>query len=69
MFLRRHFEKDKNPTQYSTGGDLGRIYPEEEDNMTSLGGPQRHLKFGKNGLRISSSGGGSVIVHSSHAGA
>ena len=40
--------KNNNPTQYSTGGDLGRIYPEEEDDLTSLGGPQRHLNFGKN---------------------
>ena len=31
----------------ATGGDLGRIYPEGEDDLTSLGGRQRHLKFGK----------------------
>ena len=43
--------KMKNPTQYVTGGgggDLGGIYPEGEDDLTSLGGPQMHLKFGKN---------------------
>ena len=49
VFLKRHFEKKiKNPTQYATGGDLGRIYPEGEDDRTSLGGRQRHLKFRKN---------------------
>ena len=52
----------KNPTQYATGGDLRRIYPEGEDDLTSLGGPQRHLNLGKNLLRIG--GGGGVIVHS-----
>ena len=44
------FSKDtlkENPTQYATGGDLGRIYPEGEGDRTSLGGRQRHLKFGK----------------------
>ena len=49
VFLKRRFEKkQKKTTQYATGGDLGRIYPEGEDDQTSLGGPQRHLKFGKN---------------------
>ena len=63
MFLKRHFEKKiKNPTQYATGVDLGRLYPEGEDDWTSLGGPPRHLKFGKNLLRIG--GGGGVIVQS-----
>ena len=38
--------KIKNPTQYAAGGDLGRIYPEREDDLTSLAGLQRHLKFG-----------------------
>ena len=52
----------KNPTQYAIGGDLGRIYPEGEDDLTNLGGPQRHLKFGKNCLRIG--GGGGVIFQS-----
>ena len=47
MFLKRHFEKIKIPTEYATGLDLGRIYPEGEDDRTSLGGRQRHLKFGK----------------------
>ena len=47
VFLKRHFEKNKNPTQYATGGDLGRIYPEGEGDRTSLGVHQRHLKFGK----------------------
>ena len=50
VFLKRHFKKKiKNPTQYATGGDLGRIYPEGEGDLTSLGGPgpPRHLKFGK----------------------
>ena len=48
VFLKRHFEmKKKNPTQYATGGDLGRMYPEGEGDLTSLEGPQRHLKFGK----------------------
>ena len=51
----------KNPTQYAAGWGLGRIYPEGEDDLTSLGGRQRHLKFGKNGLRI---GGGGVIFQS-----
>ena len=37
----------KNPTQYATGWGLGRIYPEGEDDLTSLGGPPRYLKFGK----------------------
>ena len=48
VFLKRHFEKKiKKPTQYATGGDLGRIYPEGEGDRTSLGGCQRHLKLGK----------------------
>ena len=48
VFLKRHFEKKiKNPTQYATGRDHGRIHPEGEDDRTCLGGPQRHLKFGK----------------------
>ena len=39
VFLKRHFEKKiKNPTQYATGVHLGRIYPEGEDDLTSLGG-------------------------------
>ena len=48
VFLKRHFER-KQKTQPSTqlGGDLGRIYPEGEDDRTSLGGPPRHLKFRK----------------------
>ena len=41
------WKKIKNPTQYATGGDHGRIYPEGEDDRTSLGGPQMHLKFGR----------------------
>ena len=53
----------KNPTQYATGWGLGRIYPEGEDDLTSPGGPPRHLKFGKELLRI----GGGVIVHSKAA--
>ena len=39
VFLKRHFEKKiKNPTQYAIGVHLGRIYPEGEDDLTSLGG-------------------------------
>ena len=47
LFLKRHFEKNKNPTKYATWLDLGKIYPEGEDDRTSQGGRQRHLKFGK----------------------
>ena len=39
VFLKRHFEKKiKNPTQYATGVYLGIIYPEGENDLTSLGG-------------------------------
>ena len=40
-------KKIKIPTKYATGGHLGRIYPEGEDDLSSLGGWQRHLKFDK----------------------
>ena len=38
VFHKRHFEKKiKILTQYVTGGHLGRIYPEGEDDLSSLG--------------------------------
>ena len=46
-FSKDTLKKNKNPTQYATGGDLGRIYPEGEGDRTSLGGCRRHLKFGE----------------------
>ena len=39
VFHKRHFEEEeKIPTQYATGGHLGRIYPEGEVDRTGLGG-------------------------------
>ena len=66
VFLKRHFERKKKPNPVRNWGGLGRIYPEGEGNLTSLGGRQRHLKFGKNWLRIGGGGSG-VIVHSKAA--
>ena len=37
-FSSETLEKIKIPHQYATGGHLGRIYPEGEDDLTSLGG-------------------------------
>ena len=64
FFSKDTLKQNKNPTPYATGGDLGRIYPEGEDDLASLRGPQRHLEFGKNCLRI---GGGGVIFQSKAA--
>ena len=52
-FSKDTLKKIKNPTQYATGVDLGRIYPEGEGDRTSLGGCQRHLKFeNKSKIRV-----------------
>ena len=49
---------------HATGGYLGRSYPEGGPKKSSLGGPFRHLKFGKNGLMVV---GGNVVVCSTIA--
>ena len=55
----RVFQKGhkKRAPQHATVGYLGRSYPEGGPKKSSLGGPFRHLKFGKNqcgGSRIGS---------------
>ena len=54
----------KRTPHHATGGYLGRSYPEGGPKKSSLGGPFRHLKFGKNGLMVV---GGNVVVCSTIA--
>ena len=55
-----HFEKMKRSPQQATGGYIGSSNPQGNADRTSLGGWQRHLKFGeKNLLKI----GGGVKVN------
>ena len=35
FFSKDTLKQNKNPTPYATGGDLGRIYPEGEDDLLS----------------------------------
>ena len=45
-FSKDTLKENKKPNPVRYWGDLERIYPEGEGDRTSLGGRQRHLKFG-----------------------
>ena len=56
-------------THYATGGHLGRIYPEGEDDLSSLGGWQRHLKFDKIDAAAESTAAAELCIGSAAPGA